>query len=226
MKKFAIIGVLVFASAVSAPSAHADYVINTLGTSNANTQWGSAIVTRIAQSLTTVNGTDVLTNVATYATVNGGAGQSYYLTLEADAAGVPSGTPLDTSTTVSNANSCSTAATTTFSGSVALAGSMKYWLVFHGVSAPDAVNYNGGCGDTDSYAGGTQLRDVGGWSDQSIDEKLVAYFVTPGGGGGGGSTATATTTAVDNPTQDYFMGVMMFYMAAFFIVFIFKRSRV
>jgi len=44
-----------------------------------------------------------------------------------------------------------------------------------------------------------------------------------GGGGGGGATTTASTTTVDNPTQDLFNGILLFFLSAGFIIFIFKK---
>jgi len=206
-------------------SAFADYNIPTLGTPGGNAGWGTSGTTWIAQSFLTTNGTDILSSVDTFQLINAGTGNDYYLTLEANSGGIPSGTPLDTSSTVSNNNSCSAASTATFTGAYPLSNATTYWLVYHMIGTPDDTNNNEGCGDTDTYGGGTQLRYVGAWSDQSIDEKLTAYFTAPGGGGGGGGGST-TTIATEVPLHfETVQGVFFILALAMAIYWAFVTIR-
>lgn len=194
-----------------APSvAFADYSIDTLGTTGGNSQFASLVVGDLAQSFTAV-GTDVLTSADVSFTVNAGAGQSIKLLLQADTAGQPSGVTLDTSTTVGVQADCTARVTATFSGNVPLTNGTTYWVVLTTATANSATDNNSGCGDTDTYAGGTQLRFLTGtgWSDQSIDARMVLHFTT--------ATPLATPVFTQSVFFSLFSGSFLLQLGSMFL---------
>jgi len=217
----AIAASLALATILGPSVTFADYLINTLSDTSGNTGWGTSATPRIAQSFTTVAAGSV-NAIDTYQLINGGTGNDYFITIESDAGGTPDGVALDTSNTVSNLNSCSSAQQVSFSGAAPLAASTKYWAVFHMIGVPDDTNNNEGCGAIDSYAGGTQLRDNGGWTDQGIDEKMIIYLTT-GGSGGGGGLGGATST-VDQAETNLAYATWIFLSSMVIMIWIMRKK--
>jgi len=165
-----------------------------------------------------------------------------------DSAGSP-GSLLETGGTLSpssfvNASSISfnsdqfTQATSTFSGSTPLVSGEQYWIVFSsgGHAAPGL--------DEDVLLGASDYLSTGGrgqypcgsdWSELATQNTVAAVVMVGGGGGGGGGgsatstspfsyiTATTSYAVVDNPTQDFFDGIVCFFLGFLGMVWLLRK---
>ena len=112
----------------------------------ANSRWAQKVTTTTALNFNKV--------IASMGGNGGGAADDFNITIEADAAGAPSGTPLYTSDTVSNVTGAQADRTFTFSVVVELAASTTYWVVFRSLNRVNngAIQYGQNAAGTSEFA--------------------------------------------------------------------------
>jgi len=207
---------------------------------------------RIAYPFTpTVSGN--LTAIATYAAGNSSSAPFDLQTqIYSDSSGAPgslleSGSVIAASSLV-NASSVSyntasfTFATSTFSGTTALTAGTQYWAVYT-YSVPGGGSFNPGwsddilvgctsstsCGDSATWRG-----TLSSWTEANTQASLaLSVYVGSGGGGGGGSatstspfsyiTATTSYAVIDNPTQDFFNGIVCFFLGFLGMIWLLRK---
>lgn len=205
-------------------------------TAGAGTQsWGdTSSQEQIAQPFT-VSSACVVNAVGIYAETLGSPADSPVIELAANNAGVP-GTILDTGTNPTLTGSFAWA-TSTFSGGITVSPGSTYWIVY---------TRSGGRSPTDRYSTTVDntsppfspLNRYNGtsWSTLSTYNSLFEVDGTPGSTPSPGlnpaseifasstlkESPVATYQIVDNPTQDFFMGVLLFILTMFGIVYLFK----
>jgi len=110
--------------------------------------------------------------------------------------------------------------TVTFDTPVTVDASTQYWLVVEG----DASNPQP-CGEGGTTNGSFPVEfDQGsGYATSNMVPNMVVFVTEGGGGGGTTSTSTATTTLINNPNQDLFNGLVLFFGVFWFVVWFFKR---
>lgn len=163
------------------------------------------------------------------------------LSVEADIAGSPTNTPLETATLPSSSVGGSVFGYVdfVFTGTTQLTAG-TYWLV----SPKDGSSGQEFDVGLNSGASGYWFFSVGGavWSDggETMPFEVDGASTTSGGGGGGSSTTPTSVydcvkdgtssdclvQVVDNPTEDYAAGVLMFMGSAVFMIWVFRRRSV
>lgn len=158
----------------------------------------------------------------------------------ADSAGLPSGSSLGGTSLPhgSIGSDCTTPITFPSITGLSLVGGTQYWVVFGRSGSQDGTNKYTYCGQDSTpgvfYYFLNNTTWTLGWGN--IFKQIV---LTSSGGGGGstdgafpngsevfpGQSASTTFSIVDNPTQDFFNGMVLFLMSFFGLIWIFKSRR-
>jgi len=221
---FGLCAVIVFSFAAS--SAHADYDITTGdGTyDNSGFVGYSDTYDHGAQSFLTV-GAGTVETVHIKASVAGTG--TYTMTLEADASGHPSGTPLaNISFDGAIAAGCADWVDVAFASPVSLDASTTYWIVFDRDDANSTGNYLDLCSvGADTYSDGTWKRfNTSAWSTIT-DDADVSFTITEGGGGGGEGTTTPTSTPSTSEEDKAMVLIVLISLWAFSFIGAFWLTR-
>jgi len=220
-----------FAS-LAAPSRALAYTISTgLGATSDPLQTGlygngACCSTITAQEFNTLAAGTVSTIDGQGYLYNSPTGDSY-VTIETSDGGSPaspSGSVVATSnnlTIVAGSYTSTSPVTWTFPSPVSLSSATKYFVVWHDTVAETGANAIGNAGTTAS----PQQRSFysGAWHTSASQQAVMSFEVTESGGGGGG--ATTTIQYVDNANQDYFMGILAFFMGMTLLLWLFKGRR-
>jgi len=212
-------------------AAFADYTVvtdtgsNTLG---AIGKAGDGTGKEQAQTFKTI-GAGTLSSIDMSLWTSGSPGDE--ITIDINGPGsVPGGTNLYSTTVKPISGSCTTF---TIHPSVAVSATSVYWIYAHRTGSTDDGNYWRPCGSySSSYTDGDQwsLENGGSWGITG-EAWTTMESITEGGGGGGGSGTTtpwvytATTTVIDNPTQDFANGLILFMIGFGFMVWLFVKFR-
>lgn len=186
-----------------------------------------------AQSFTTTNGV-VPENVKLLLKRVGTGSGTLSADIQSDSSNAPSGSvvsgcgssTIDSSTEVTT--SYSLINFTYNSSTCQLLSTTKYWIVAKPTSGDGSSNYvfwgyksGGGFanGDAKQYTSGN-------WGGSLGDFGFELYeYTAPAGGGTTTTTATTTVTYVDNPSQNVFNGLVLFFATFFGLLFYFKPGR-
>lgn len=162
----------------------------------------------------TVNGT--LDSIDLGLLKNGSPVDMLHVSVQADVAGNPSGTPLDSADIdlATVATSCGIH-TATFSGSVLLYSGSTYWIVEER-DATDTTDYPDTCGGNpgNSYDSTAALLNSGSWLTGQVTQNATIN-TTNSGGGGSGTTTDATSTEMVIAANGVILGATAVFFASF-----------
>lgn len=212
------------AAAILSPSvSFADCTASTTVATPAAANWGYQTTNQhwFGQSFSAAcSGT--LSSILLYAGHVGTVSDHTYITLEADSAGSPSGTPLatsanlDPSATVAGASGPWAASTYTFSSPPSLSSGATYWIVTHRTGSDDTSAYYAAAGES----GGTGAKTYASGTWSAAGNSMVYQFTIVGGASGGGADATST---VDQAQQNLSTAFLLFFVAMFGMIWLLRK---
>jgi len=167
-----------------------------------------------------------ITSVSICVYDNGGITNDVTVDIQADSSGQPSGVSLGSFTIPVGSITSTHQKVSSNNGSVAITSGLTYWEV---VSSLNVNQESAECGDSPGSNTFERNLNIGGWSNAVGGTMSSTVFTSAGGGGGGSGTSTVqqfatTTQVVDNPTDDLYHGILLFWVPFAFVIWIFKRK--
>jgi len=197
--------------------AFADDYIETTGATNGILVWGDATggQTRLAQKVTVATAGTVETAEACFKENTGAPTDDVVLGFYTDNAGEPDA-PVASAQIDGTVGSTNQRHTFTFTPFAVTA--TDYWVVLSRSGSLDPSNFYSNCGDD---ASGTEFlyERSGSWNSYTGTGNIAFNVVT------GSSTPPATTTAstINNPNQDMFNAIVVFFMSWFGVMWILRK---